>query len=102
LPVVSVIEMTGPAGADAWSKNHATPQPRVPAQSGAANNRRRCDDDRCHWCDHDRCRWGYNDWGSGGDDDRAFIGAASSVGIAVKAGATAAFGTGAVDSDERE
>jgi hypothetical protein len=49
LPVaVSVIEMTGPAGgcADAWSKNHATPQPRVPAQSGAANNRRRGDDDR--------------------------------------------------------
>jgi hypothetical protein len=73
----------------------------VPAQSCAANNRRRCYDNRCRWRYDHRCRWRYDDWGSGGDDDRAFIGAAPSVGIAVKAGATAAFGTGAVES-ERE
>jgi hypothetical protein len=98
LPVAdrSGIEMTGrfwrPAAAH--SKNHATPQPRVPAESCAADNRR--------WCYDNRCRRRYDDWRSGGDDDRALIGAASSVRIAVKAGATATFGIGAVESDERE
>jgi hypothetical protein len=64
----------------------------MPAESAAANNRRGCDDNRCCRRYHDRC--------GGDDDDRPFIGAASSVGIAVKAGATATFGTGTVESDE--
>ena len=77
---------------DALSNNHAAPQPRMPVESAATDNRRRCYDNRCRRRYDNRRPWG--------DYDRASIGAASSVRIAVKAGTTATFGTGAVETDE--
>src|SRR5262245_45950260 len=74
------------------SKHHAAPQSRVPAESTTANNRCRCYDNRCCGRYDNRCRRG--------NYDRAFIGAASSVGSSVKARATAAFRAGAVEEDE--
>ena len=84
--------------ADGLSKHYAAPQPWVPAESGAANYW--CYDNRCRGRNHNRCRRRNDNRRSGSDYDRTFIGAASSERVAVKAGATAAFGNGAVEGDD--
>jgi len=68
----------------ALSKNHAAPQPRVPAESPGANDWCRCHDHRCPR---------YN-------DDRAFVRTASSVRPGVKTRTAAACGASAVEGDE--
>src|SRR6266852_368763 len=69
---------------DAPSKNDAAPQPRVPAESALADDRRRCDHNRSRRNDH----------------DRSSIRAASSVRATVETWAAAAFSTGAVEGEE--
>src|SRR6516225_10393864 len=76
------------------SKHHAAPQSWMPAESTTANNRCRCYDNRC--------RGRYDNRRRGGDYARAFIGPASSVGGSVKARATTAFRTSAVEENELE
>ena len=74
--------------ANALSKNHATPVPRVPTETSATNDRR-CYDCRCHHNRRRRC-----------DYDRPSIRLTSSIRTAVKAGTTSAGSSGAVAAYE--
>ncbi len=74
------------------SKNHAAPPPWVPAIADATNHGRRCNDNRCRRCDDNRCyRRNY---------DRASIGSAETVWIAVKAGTAPICGAGAIEGHD--
>ena len=110
--------------AEALSKNHAAPQPRVPAESAPAKHRGRpnyswsrsyddrsgCDDrggrsdSRSRKYDSPRCNDGggrsYNNRGAGYDHDPACVRAASFVRTAMKARAASSLGTSTVEGDE--
>jgi hypothetical protein len=73
------------------SQNDAATEARMPAITGAANDR--------SWGNHDRCSRGNDNWRARDNDDRTIRTAPSEL-VAMKARPTAALGSSAVDRDE--